>query len=138
MIKNIFEKNDRDPRSLEPKSRTPYDRNKRKRIARNVENKIIEIRDKYGWGEKKISVVLWRDYRFKASHPTVNRYLHKHKRIEPKLSQRSKEAWSKKKEREKENEINLKIKYRPPKKIKDYQPGASLFFLFIRNNVLTR
>lgn len=123
-IKSIFERNQPDARSLEPESRAPLATNNRKRIAKEVEDKIIEIRDEYGWGEKKISKVLWRDYKLKVSHPTVNRYLHKHKRINPRLSIRAKEAWQKKKEREKQKEINLKIKYRPPTKIKDYQPGA--------------
>ncbi len=124
-IKSKFENNHRDPRSLEPESRTPYHHSGgKKRISKEVEDKIIEIRDKYGWGEKKISRMLWRDYKLKASPPTVNRYLHKHKRIDPKLSVQIREAWQKKKEREKEKEINLRIKYRPPKQIKDYLPGV--------------
>lgn len=123
-LKNVFETNRKDPRSLEPESRAPCHTSNRKRIPKETENKIIEIRDQYGWGEKKISRVLLRDYGLKASPPTVNRYLHKHKRVEPKLSLQIKEAWRKKKEREKEKEINLKIKYRPPRQIKDYAPGA--------------
>lgn len=123
-IKSKFERCQRDPHRLEPESRAPYRVNKRERISEEVEKKILEVRDKYGWGERKISKVLWRDYRLKASPPTVNRYLHKHLRIEPKLSQQIKEAWQEKKERENEREINLKIKYRPPKQIKDYQAGA--------------
>ena len=124
-IKSIFERNNRDPRSLEPESRTPrHHAGGRKRIVKEVEDKIIEIRDEYGWGEKKISRILWRDHRLKASSPTVNRYLHKHLKIDLKLSQQVKDAWGKKKEREKDQEINLKIKYRPPKQIKDWLPGA--------------
>lgn len=33
-------------------------------------------------------------------------------------------AWAEKKEREREKQIELKIKYRPPKQIKDLKPGA--------------
>jgi len=125
VIKNTFERNNRDPRSLEPDSRAPHDHaGGRRRIAKEVEDKIIEIRDKYGWGERKISKVLQRDYGLRSSPPTVNRYLHKHGKIDPKLSQQIKDAWLTKTEREKQKEINLKIKYRPPAKIKDYRPGA--------------
>lgn len=124
-IKNVFEKYQRDPRSLEPESRTPcHHAGGKKRIAKEMEDKILEIRDKYGWGERKISETLSRDYRLKVSHPTVNRYLHRHLKIDPKISARIKNAWQKKKEREEQEEINLKVKYRPPKQIKDYLPGA--------------
>lgn len=123
-IKSIFEKNKKDPRSLEPKSRAPNDTSDRNRISQEKENKILEIRDEYPWGEEKISTILLRDYHLKVSKNTVNRYLHRHKRINPKISAKNKNAWKNKKQREKQKQINLKIKYRPPTKIKDYLPGA--------------
>jgi hypothetical protein len=68
--------------------------------------------------------VLKRDYGLKVSASTANRYLHKHKRIDPKVSQRNEKAWKDKIEREKKKEVSLQAKYRPPSKIKDYAPGA--------------
>lgn len=109
-----------DPRSLEPESRAPHDTSSRKRIDKKVENKIIEIRKKYQpWGKEKLLVILKRDYQLKAGASTVNRYLHKHNLIDPKLSEKNKLAWRRKKEK-----IELKFKMRPPSIIKDYKPGA--------------
>ena len=109
-----------DPRSLEPESRAPRDTSNRKRIDKKVENKIIEIRKKYRpWGKDKLSVILKRDYRLKAGASTVNRYLHKHNLIDPKLSEKNKLAWRRKKEK-----AEMKFKTRPPSIIKDYKPGA--------------
>lgn len=54
-IKSIFERNHRDPRKLEPLSRAPNNTSKRKRISKDVEDLILDIRDKYGWGKEKIS-----------------------------------------------------------------------------------
>lgn len=122
-LKAKFERNDRDPRSLEPKSKAPHRTKKRNRITVETEGKILEIRDRYGWGKKDISVVLKRDHRLTASPSTVNRYLHKHLRIDPKISEKNKKAWAEKKIRDKEK-ISLTIKYRPPKQLKDYAPGA--------------
>ena len=125
VIKSIFEKNGRDPRSLEPESRAPCNTSKRNRIPKETEKMIIFVRDNYPfWGEKKIARILWRDYDIKVSKNTVNRYLHKHLRIDPKISDKNKKAWQGKKEREKEKGIILKLKYRPPNQIKDYLPGA--------------
>lgn len=123
-IKNIFKRNNCDPRSIEPGSRAPYNTANRKRVSQETEDKILEIRDKYPWGEKKISKVLFRDYSLRASPPTVNRYLHKHHRINPKISQRNKIAWQRKIQRENKNQIQTKLRYRPPIKIKDFTPGA--------------
>lgn len=109
-----------DPRSLEPESRAPHDTSDRKRIDEKVENKIIEIRKKYQpWGKEKLSVILKRDYHLKAGASTVNRYLHKHNLIDPKLSEKNKLAWRRKKEK-----AEMKFKMRPPSVIKDYKPGA--------------
>ena len=124
-IKSKFENSQRDPRSLEPESTAPFNINKRQRISKEIEEKILEVRNKHPYlGEKKISRVLERDYQIKVSSPTINRYLHKHQKISPTISDRIKKAWSEKKEREKSKEINLKVKYRPPRQIKDLLPGA--------------
>jgi len=123
-IKSKFEDNLRDPRSLEPESKAPFNTNERQRISKETEEKILAIRDEYGWGEDKIAHVLERDYGLKASPPTVNHYLHKHQRISPVISNQIKKALIEKKEREKNKEMDLKVKYRPPKQIKDYLPGA--------------
>jgi len=122
-IKSIFEKRHQDPRSLEPESRAPRNTANRQRISKETEEKILEIRDEYGWGKEDISVVLKRDHHLFASPSTVNRYLIKHLRINPKLSERNRKAWAEKKIRDKEK-ISLTIKYRPPKQLKDYAPGA--------------
>ncbi len=124
-IKSIFEKHCKNPRALEPVSKAPHNANNRERISQETENKIIEIRDKRGWGKEKISKVLKRDYKLKASPSTCNRYLHRHLKIEPKISARNKKAWAEKKLREGQNsQTSLKVKYRPPKELKDFKPGA--------------
>jgi transposase InsO family protein len=110
------------PRSLEPESRAPRDTSRRRRIDKKVEKKIIAIRKKYQpWGKDKLSVILKRDYQMKAGASTINRYLHKHNLIDPKLSKKNKLAWQRRKEK-----TNLMFKMRPPAVIKDYKPGALL------------
>lgn len=119
-IHSRFKNNREDPRSLEPESRAPHDTSNRKRIDKMAENKIIEIRKKYRpWGKDKLSVVLKRDYQTIVGASTVNRYLHKHNLIDPKLSEKNKQAWQRKKEK-----TEIKFKMRPPSIIKDYKPGA--------------
>jgi len=54
---------------------------------------------------------------------TVNKYLHKHEKIDPKISKKNERAWKAKKDREKP-EAELFARYRPPKAIKDLAPGA--------------
>jgi len=125
-LKSKFEKSGKNPRGLEPESKAPHNTSDRKRITRETESKILEVRNKYGWGEIKLAKVLDRDYQIKTSKNTVNRYLHKHGKIDPELSRRSKNAWQGKLEREKSKEVSLKAKYRPPTKIKDYLPGSLL------------
>ncbi len=122
-LKTLFEKNGKDPRVLEPKSKAPHNTQNRKRISKEVENKILKIRDssKNVWGKEKISRVLWRDYQIKTNSNTVNTYLHKYKRIDPKISLKNTKAWESKKAVE---EKQLCARYRPPKQIKDYAPGA--------------
>jgi transposase InsO family protein len=115
-----WEKSNRDPRSLEPESRAPHNTENRNRISNETEDRIIELRKKYRpWGKDKLSVQLSRDYQLDAGASTVNRYLHKHKLIDPKLSEKNKKAWARKKE-----QIELKQRIRPPSAIKDYKPGA--------------
>jgi len=109
-----------DPRSLEPESRAPHRTNNRQRIAKEIESKIVEVRKRYRpWGKEKIAIILKRDYGMEAGASTVNRYLHKHRLIDPKLSEKNKRAWRAKKEK-----TGMKFKMRPPSAIKDYKPGA--------------
>ena len=124
-IKTVFEKAKKDPRILEPESKAPHETNKRKRIPKETEEKILEIRkdSRNVWGKAKITFVLKRDYGISASPNTVNSYLHKHGKIDPKISQKNTRAWQAKKARE-TMEVELRVKYRPPKEIKDYAPGA--------------
>lgn len=120
-IKSIFESAHRDPRSLEPESKAPRHTSNRKRISKDTENKIIEIRDEYGWGKEKIVAHLNTEYGIMVNPNTANKYLHIHKRICPKISLKNIKAWEYKKKRE---TAIFKVKFRPPKILKDYAPGA--------------
>lgn len=124
-MKAVFEKKGKDPRSLEPESKAPKNTRNRKRIPKEVEDKILEVRaeSKNVWGKQKIVVVLLRDHSLKVSPNTVNKYLHKHEKIDPKISKKNERAWKAKLEREKP-EAELFVRYRPPKAIKDLAPGA--------------
>jgi len=124
-LKKIFEKNNKDPRALEPKSKAPLSTANRTKVAKETERLIIKVRDESfnSWGKEKISAVLRRDYGIKVNHNTVNKYLHKHKRINPKISLKNSKAFEEKKQRNSED-LLLKVKFRPPKRIKDYAPGA--------------
>lgn len=124
-LRSIFEKNMRDPRILEPKSRIPLNTRKRNRISKDIEDKILKIRkeSRNVWGKEKITHVLKRDYGIKVNPNTVNSYLHKHELIDPKISLKNSRAWQAKKARE-NMETELRVKYRPPKEIKDFAPGA--------------
>ena len=106
-IKSIFEKNNRDPRSLEPQSRAPHKTSKRKKISREKEDKILEVRDKYGWGKEKISAFLFNEYGIKVHPNTANKYLHIHKKISPKLSLKNLKAF---KDKNKGNQKELSSK----------------------------
>lgn len=122
-IKSTFERYGKDPRSLEPLSRAPHKRH-RNRIPRETEKAILAIRDTYPyWGKEKISRILKRDYCLYAYPSTVNRYLHKHKKINPKISKKNTIAWQRKEQRD-NPEPTLAIKHRPPPTLKDYAPGA--------------
>ena len=122
VLKAIFEKNNHDPRSIEPKSRAPYDTTNRQRITKDTENKIIAIRDEYGWGKEKIAAHLRDAQGLSVNHNTVNKYLHRHNRISPELSLKNTKAWQNKKQRD--SDVVFKVKYRPPSMIKDLAPGA--------------
>lgn len=126
-IKTIFETHQRDPRILEPQSRAPHHTNNRKRITPEQEQKILEARDATpGWGETKIATIVWREHGIKVGHTTVGRYLKKHGRIDLKISANNRNTWLRRMERECSQKAwpVLKVKYRPPKQIKDYAPGA--------------
>lgn len=124
-LKSVFERNGKDPRKLEPESKAPHNRENRNRISKDMEKTILKIRDesKNIWGKIKITRVLKRDYQIKINPNTVNKYLHKNKRINPKISLKNSRAWKTKIAREK-MDVELRVKYRPPKEIKDYAPGA--------------
>jgi transposase InsO family protein len=120
-IKKIFEYSHDDPRSLEPQSRAPNNTTNRKnKIAKYKEDLIVKTRKEYGWGKEKISAYLENEKKIKINHNTINKYLHKHKLIDPKISLKNSQAMMKKRERE----ISLEARFRPPNKIKDYIPGA--------------
>lgn len=126
-LKSTFELHGRDPRSLEPKSRAPHRTNKRKRIPKEAENTILKIRDSTpGWGKEKIARILKRDYGIAAGASTVNRYLKKRHRIDPKISEKNTNAWLGKKQREAAETFQpmFRVKFRPPKQLKDLCPGA--------------
>ncbi len=124
-LKQVFEQSHKDPRSLEPESKAPRNTRERERIPQETQRRIIQIRDESwgAWGKKKISWVLERDYGLKASPNTVNSYLHKHHMISPKISLKNTTAMVNKKLRDSEN-LLFKVKFRPPKILKDYAPGA--------------
>lgn len=124
-LRSIFEKGGKDPRKLEPKSRVPHDTSDRKRIPKEAEEKILKIRkdSKNVWGKDKIAHVMNRDYGIKINPNTVNSYLHKHDLIDPKISLKNVKAWQAKKARD-NMEVLFRVKYRPPKAIKDLAPGA--------------
>jgi transposase InsO family protein len=124
-IKSTFERNGRDPRSLEPRSRAPLHFDGRRRIPETTVRMILHVRDRFPcFGKDKIARILLRDYTVKVSPSTVNRYLKKHGRINPHISKKNTIAWQKKKERGKTQQAFLKVKHRPPTLLKDYAPGA--------------
>lgn len=124
-LKAVFERSGKDPRSLEPDSRAPHHADNRKRIAYEVERTIIEVRDATpGWGKEKVARILKREHGIKVGASTVNRYLKKHHRINPKIAEKNARAWAGKKAREQAGMPSFRVKYRPPRAIKDLAPGA--------------
>lgn len=124
-IKNEFERSGKDPRSLEPESRAPHDTSKRKRIPKETEKLIVKVREQSlnVWGKAKVAHVIKRDYGIKVHPNTANKYMHIHGLIDPKISLKNSNSWKAKKERE-QNPQSISAKWRPPKAIKDYAPGA--------------
>lgn len=123
-LNGIFVCAGRDPRSLEPQSRAPRNTRQRNRIAQHTVELILKERDHApGWGKEKLQRILWRDHQVKVGASTVNRYLKKHQRIDPRISHQNMTAWMKKKDRESHAPI-LKVRHRPPHALKDYAPGA--------------
>ena len=116
-IKSVFENSRRDPRSLEPESKAPRNVSNRKRVPKDTENKIIEIRDEYGWGKDKISAFLRTEYNMRVNPNTTNKYLHKHKKISPKISLKNSRAWESKKQRERGVALELNSDLRRESKI---------------------
>ena len=119
-IKSEFERNNKNPRSLEPKSKASKNTRNRNRIDKNIENKIIKIRNNHFWGKDKIKAYLKNQHNIKVNHNTINKYLHLHNKIDPKISLKNTNAMKNKKARE----ASLQAKFRPPKKLKDLSPGA--------------
>ena len=68
-LKQIFEKNNKDPRCLEPQSRAPRNTENRTTIPKKTEDLILEIRDGSlnVWGKKKISETLRIEHKNKNS-----------------------------------------------------------------------
>jgi transposase InsO family protein len=88
-----FRKAQRDPRSLEPDSRSPHARTKRKRIPESTEDLIVRTRKKYpAWGKEKIVRILARDHGTPTSATTVGRYLRKHRLTDAKLAEKNRRA----------------------------------------------
>ena len=126
-ITAAFERAARDPRILELASRAPHHTGNRLRIPQSVEQKIIAVRDATpGWGKEKLAKILDRDHGIIVHPSTVNRYLKKRGRIDPKISEKNRRAWMKKQQRElgAHGHPSLQATYRPPKAIKDLAPGA--------------
>lgn len=116
IIHSAWVSSKKDPRSLEPESKAPKNTEKRKRIDKKIEKKILEVRKEYYWGKDKLMTVLNRDHNIKIGASTINRYLGKHGLLDIKISNRIKLAHK--------NKLEQKQKCRPPKEIKDYKPGA--------------
>lgn len=126
-IKATFERHAKDPRSLEPDSRAPHHTAQRQRITPTVERTILHVRDTTpGWGKEKLQRILQRDHAIIVGASTVNRYLKKHHRLDPKISKKNAQAWVHKQRREHAaaSQPLFKVKFRPPHQLKDLAPGA--------------
>ena len=108
----------RDPRSLEPANRAPLHTFNRIRIASQTVEKIIELRKQYPtWGKEKIAKKLETKHQITVCPTTINNYLGKFRLLNVRLSEKNKLAYRNK-------TIKQQQRVRPPKVIKDYQPGA--------------
>jgi hypothetical protein len=101
-IHSTWEQSNRDSRSLKPRSRAPNNTDNRNRVKAEVKDKLTTILDT--------------EYKISVSPSTINRHLNKKGLINVKISNRIKQAHK--------NKVEQKQKYRPPKEIKDYKPGA--------------
>lgn len=115
-IYNKWKNSNKNPKSLEPISKAPKNTSKRKKVNKEVEDKIIEVRKKYHWGKDKLKIVLERDEDIIVGATTINRYLSKHGLLDIKISNKNRLAHK--------NKVEQKQKTRPPTAIKDYKPGA--------------
>jgi len=108
----------KDPRKLEPMSRSPHDRSRRVRISQDKVSKIIALRRAYpAWGKEKIARLMLTRYGIRVGHTTVNRYLGAAKLLNVRLSQKNTLAY-------RTHMQKLGMKHRPPAALKDYKPGA--------------
>jgi transposase InsO family protein len=115
-IHSHWEDSGQDPRSLELESRAPNNTDNRKKIDAGIKDKIVEVREKYHWGKDKLVTILETEYKIIVGASTINRHLNKKGLINVKISNRIKMAHR--------NIVEQRQKYRPPKEIKDYKPGA--------------
>ena len=97
-LHGLFERHNRNPRSLEPHSRAPHDTSVRSRISLKRESLIVKTRKKYpAWGKEKIAHILKRDHDIRVSPTTVGRYLKKHHLVDLKLTLKNERAWKRRK-----------------------------------------
>ena len=116
LLHSAWINSEKDPRALEPESRAPANTGNRKTISKETEDKIIEVRNDCHLGKDKLATILERDHKIIVGTTTINRYLDKHGLLDVKISNRLKTAHK--------NKVEQRQKCRPPKKIKDYKPGA--------------
>jgi transposase InsO family protein len=117
-LKNLWLKSGRNPRKLEPQSRAPHSTDNRRRVQKDIVDKIISLRKKYPyWGKEKIARLMWTHHKIKVGYSTVNRYLAEAKLLNVRISQKNSLAF-------KNKTLKQRIRERPPKVIKDYRPGA--------------
>ncbi|MFH0831078.1 MAG: integrase core domain-containing protein [Parcubacteria group bacterium] len=117
---NRWQRAHRDPRSLEPASKAPHDTSNRACISKETEQAIVEVRTECGLGKDKLVRMLKTERQIEVGATTVNRYLHKHHLIDPKLSGKNKQAWMKRKDKSSPTEV----RERPPSFLRDAAPGS--------------
>lgn len=121
-LHRLFLFHDRDPRSLEPRSRAPHHTSKRSRISLKTESLIVKTRNNYpAWGKEKIVHILQRDHGIKTSASTVGRYLKKHHLIDLRLTMKNERAWRRRKAMK---GTQGAIRERFPRGLEDAGPGA--------------
>lgn len=121
-LHRLFLFHDRDPRSLEPRSRAPHNTMKRSRISLKVEDLIVKTRKKYpAWGKEKIVRLLRRDHGITTSASTVGRSLKKHHLIDLTLTVKNERAWRRRKAMKGKRGT---LRERFPHGLEDAGPGA--------------